>query len=208
MTTRPTPPATGPYAEAHWTGTAWTVRLNPAGQAFLTDWVSAHGTGLGLVCSKMKKLWATLRNLGVSFDDAESLCLVAQVSALCTYDPSRAKFSTYIFRALSFAIRKEITRQVKLASRTTHGGEALEHLTSTDPEPDLSDNEGDTRAAKWLLNQLAPTHSKCLALSLGIGCSPVPIHEIGERFGVSKNRAAGICKEALGKLQELCGAKA
>jgi RNA polymerase sigma factor (sigma-70 family) len=155
---------------------------------------------LAATCFKMAVSLA--RSNSRSDDDLEE-CYDASFRALIgaarKYDPSRAKFSTYAHIGISLGLR---TQRIKASRRKNHCW-YTDHIEQYDEgydDPEFDDEKVSSGIIASALEQLPDREREIVTMRLIDGKT---LKEVGERFGICKERIRQIQEAATKKLREL-----
>lgn len=139
-------------------------------------------------------------------DEFTQVGLIAINRAIDSFDPSRARFSTYATRAIMRGIIRAKQRAGKGGAQmgTDDEGHAIDPEDTRTQRPDEEASHKEQKA--WLqkaLAKLPDAHSKVLRRNLEGGSNV----EIAKELGLSKGRVSQIYSEALAKLKRMQGQK-
>jgi hypothetical protein len=190
----------GPYATAD-------GRLTDEGQRVLEEWLEEYRFRPANLLHKVHRghYCAGLATFGE--DELNSACLLAITKAMLSYDPEKcAKFSTYASNALRYGVElafRGLDAAEKYGHRLVDGHRDIGSdgtIFDMIPDPDAAD-PADGESAAWplslgaevqaILKRRVPSwkHREIFSLRFGLhGESPLTLAEVGELFGISKER--------------------
>lgn len=137
---------------------------------------------------------------GLDFDECFSECQEALIRAARAYKLERGwRFSTYACRAMHFACVRLYRDSQPVQLETGRGGDRSEWMPSLRAEVFMGIDPASVEPA---VDKLPPNERSVIRWRFGLnGGHCETLEEVGERLGVSKERARQIQISALGKLR-------
>ena len=126
---------------------------------------------------------------------AEHEPTIHELSAELDWEPNKTMFIADIAHAVMVSLDEAVGEDKELAIRS--------FLASDEPGPEVLCMQAETRAL-WeeVLNSLSPKQREIMSLRYGFETGDgLTLEEVGEKFGVSRERIRQIQKETLGKLR-------
>jgi len=194
--------------------------LTPAGKRFLEPAFETFGSGVGLLRMKYPWVYDRATGAGMTLPEIESICYEAAVKCVRLFEPSKGRFSTYygnsMWRNLWGEVQKIYERNVQGDKGRGERGDDLDnHLAMlSEDEARLRAGRPDEREESEMRDNMAYVHEilaranltererSILNLRYGLsGGTEHALHEIGDRYGVSKERIRQIQMSVLRKLR-------
>jgi len=210
-----TPLPIGPLGRCWWDESAgrWQIGLNEEGQKFVADWLAKWGTTQRLMHAPRSGLRAMYNHavgLGHTEEEIESAGLEGLVKAAIWWDPARAEFSTTLVWRLREQLGKLVNvraskghNAVHVSLSNTHQRDNPETIAGSlsDPTPPPEPSDSMEPIVKAL--QRLPQRERLVVQLRVLGGRG--LEDIGEHFGISKERVRQLERTALYKLSQILG---
>ena len=142
-----------------------------------------------------------------SFQELVSDGNMSLIRAVEKFDFSRGfKFSTYASWAIMKNFARSIPDEIHRRERFVTGHEELFEIapdTRTDEHEILATQERAARSVNRLLEYLEPREREIIRMRAGLDADPRTLEEIGQRFGITKERVRQLNARAMRKLRSI-----
>ena len=211
-------PVHGPYADvSQGPDGHWRIRLNEEGRRHLAEFLTIYPKPVKLLIGVWPRIYKTAITAGISHEEIESTCYEGLVLSVIRWNPDRPnklgckiKLSTVAAWGMRASLVDLLRRENKHSSLrfVSHLMESSdEHHLQFDPPAPSELPPGHTTDIEKLSRraELTPQERTILALRYGLSGPPLPLAEIGMRFGFCKERARQYISRAMRKLRFAAG---